>query len=205
MSDGNLKPLDEGSGQPRFLPQAIPEVLLIEPPIRRDERGFFFESYNAGAWKEAGITDAFGQDNHSLSTRGVLRGLHAQLSQPQAKLVRVTEGEIYDVAVDIRAGSASFGNWIAATLSAENFRQLYIPPGFAHGFCVVGDRAQVNYKVSGAWAPGDEITIAWNDPQLAIEWPVSDPVLSEKDRAGELLADLADRLGSQPQAGEEIF
>ena len=207
MSDGNAKPLDEGhredGNQLHFLPQAIPEVILVEPPIRRDERGFFFESYNAEVWKEAGIADAFGQDNHSLSTRGVLRGLHAQVDRPQAKLVRVSEGEIYDVAVDIRPGSETFGKWVAATLSTENFRQLYIPTGFAHGFCVLGDRAKVSYKVSGAWNPDDEITIAWNDPQLAIDWPLSEPILSEKDRAGAMLADLANRLGDRPRAGEE--
>ena len=207
MSDGNAKPLDEGrgedGGQLRFLPQALPEVILIEPPVRRDERGFFFESYNAEAWKEAEIDDSFGQDNHSLSTRGVLRGLHAQAAQPQTKLVRVNEGEIYDVAVDIRPGSGTFGKWVAATLSAENFRQLYIPAGFAHGFCVLGDRAQVSYKVSGAWNPDDEITLAWNDPQLAIDWPLAEPILSEKDRAGVMLTDLSDRLGDRSRAGEE--
>jgi dTDP-4-dehydrorhamnose 3,5-epimerase len=198
MTDGNENNPDEellGSGKlPSFISQAIPDVLLVEPRVQHDERGFFFESYNSAAWKEAGVKDDLAQDNHSFSTGGVLRGLHAQLERPQAKLVRVIEGEIYDVAVDIRPGSPSFGQWVAAVLSAENFRQLYIPPGFAHGFCVQGARAQVAYKVSGSWDPTDEITIAWNDPQLAIDWPVERPVISEKDRRGVSLAEVSDRL-----------
>lgn len=198
MTDGNENNPDEkrpDSGKlPRFISQAIPGVLLIEPRVHRDERGFFFESYNSAAWKDAGIKDDLGQDNHSFSTAGVLRGLHAQVERPQAKLVRVIEGEIYDVAVDIRPGSPSFGKWVAAVLSAENFHQLYIPPGFAHGFCVQSSRAQVIYKVSGSWDPADEITIAWDDPQLAIDWPVEKPVVSEKDRCGVSLAEANDRL-----------
>ncbi len=204
MTDGNKNNPEEerlGSGKPPcFISQAIPGVLLVEPRVHRDERGFFFESYNPAVWKEAGIEDRLDQDNHSFSTAGVLRGLHAQLERPQAKLVRVIEGEIYDVAVDIRPGSPNFGLWVAAVLSAENFRQLYIPPGFAHGFCVQSAQAQVAYKVSGSWDPADEITIAWDDPQLAIDWPVEKPVISEKDRRGVSLAEASARLG--PSDGE---
>lgn len=193
MSEGDTQAGSRGEKETRFIPQALPEVILIEPALWRDERGYFLESYNAEAWQQAGIPE-FIQDNHSSSGRGVLRGLHAQLRQPQGKLVRVIEGEIYDVAVDIRPSSPGFGKWVAVHLSADNFRQLYIPPGFAHGFCVAGDQAQVLYKVTSPYDPADEITIAWNDPQLAIDWPLSDPVLSEKDAAGDTLADLADRL-----------
>lgn len=192
----------EDRGLPRFLPQSIPDVILVEPRVWRDERGFFFESYNAPAWRAAGIKGDLLQDNHSLSTGGVLRGLHAQLTRPQAKLVRVVEGEIYDVAVDIRPGSPTFGNWVAAILSARNAHQLYIPAGFAHGFCVTGDRAQVAYKVSGAWDPADEVTISWNDPQVGIDWPVAEPVLSEKDSAGVSLAEIAGRLSHSSRAEE---
>ena len=193
MSEGDTQTGCGGGKQTQFIPQVLPEVILIEPALWRDERGYFLESYNAGAWKQAGIP-GFIQDNHSSSGRGVLRGLHAQVRQPQGKLVRVIEGEIYDVAVDIRPGSPGFGKWVAVHLSADNFRQLYIPPGFAHGFCVLGDQAQVLYKITSPYAPDDEITIAWNDPQLSIDWPLSDPVLSEKDAAAGTLADLADRL-----------
>ncbi|MEC7922574.1 MAG: dTDP-4-dehydrorhamnose 3,5-epimerase [Planctomycetota bacterium] len=193
MSEGDTQAGSRGEKETRFIPQALPEVILIEPALWRDERGYFLESYNTEAWQQAGIPE-FIQDNHSSSGRGVLRGLHAQLRQPQGKLVRVIEGEIYDVAVDIRPSSPGFGKWVAVHLSADNFRQLYIPPGFAHGFCVAGDQAQVLYKVTSPYDPADEITIAWNDPQLAIDWPLSDPVLSEKDAAGDTLADLADRL-----------
>ena len=193
MSEGDTQTGCGGEKQTQFIPQVLPEVILIEPALWRDERGYFLESYNAGAWKQAGIP-GFIQDNHSSSGRGVLRGLHAQVRQPQGKLVRVIEGEIYDVAVDIRPGSPGFGKWVAVHLSADNFRQLYIPPGFAHGFCVLGDKAQVLYKVTSPYDPADEITIAWNDPQLSIDWPLSDPVLSEKDAAAGTLADLADQL-----------
>ena len=192
----------EDDGLPRFVPQAIPEILLVEPRVWRDERGFFFESYNAATWKDAGIEADLLQDNHSRSTAGVLRGLHAQLERPQAKLVRVIEGEIYDVAVDIRPGSESFGRWVAAVLSADNFRQLYIPAGFAHGFCVLSEAAQVAYKVSGAWDPTDEITLSWNDPQLGIDWPVAEPLLSEKDSRGVSLAEVASRLDAGGADGE---
>ncbi len=193
MSEGDTPAGCGGEKQAQFIPQVLPEVILIEPALWRDERGYFLESYNARAWKQAGIP-GFIQDNHSSSGRGVLRGLHAQVRQPQGKLVRVIEGEIYDVAVDIRPGSPGFGKWVAVHLSADNFRQLYIPPGFAHGFCVLGDQAQVLYKVTSPYDPADEITIAWNDPQLSIDWPVTDPALSEKDAAAGHLADLAGRL-----------
>jgi len=193
MSEGDTQAGCSGEKETRFIPQALPEVILIEPAVWRDERGYFLESYNPGDWQEAGIP-GFIQDNHSSSERGVLRGLHAQIQQPQGKLVRVVEGEIYDVAVDIRRESPGFGKWVAVHLSAENFRQLYIPPGFAHGFCVLGHTAQVLYKVTSPYDPTDEITIAWNDPQLAIDWPVTDPVLSKKDAGAGNLADIAERL-----------
>ena len=193
MSEGDTQAGCSGEKETQFIPQDLPEIILIEPAVWRDERGYFLESYNPEDWQEAGIP-GFIQDNHSSSERGVLRGLHAQVQHPQGKLVRVVEGAIYDVAVDIRRDSPGFGKWVAVHLSAENFRQLYIPPGFAHGFCVLGDTAQVLYKVTSPYNPADEITIAWNDPQLAINWPVTDPVLSEKDAAAGNLADIADRL-----------
>ena len=169
---------------PRFTPQSLPEVILIEPDVHRDARGFFLETWQVERYAAAGIDAPFVQDNHSRSAHGILRGLHAQLSKPQGKLVRCIEGEVYDVAVDIRAGSRTFGQWAAATLSAEQFEQFWIPPGFAHGFCVLSEYAQFEYKCTELYAPDDEITLAWDDPTLAIPWPLTDPVLSEKDRNG---------------------
>jgi dTDP-4-dehydrorhamnose 3,5-epimerase len=164
----------------------LPEVLILEPRFFGDERGFFFESFNARALAEhAGIASAFVQDNHSRSVRNVLRGLHYQIRQPQGKLVRVTAGEIYDVAVDIRRSSPSFGRWTANALSAENRRMLWIPPGFAHGFLVTSEAAEVQYKTTDYWAPQHERCIAWNDRALGIAWPLQgEPVLSAKDREG---------------------
>lgn len=166
----------------RFLATELPGVILIEPDVHKDARGFFLETYHRRKYQEGGIPGDFVQDNHSHSVRGTLRGLHAQRRRPQGKLVRAVEGEIYDVAVDARPGSATFGRWTAATLSAENFRQLYVPPGFLHGFCVLSPTAQVEYKCTDFYEPADEIGVLWNDPELAIPWPVKDPVLSEKDR-----------------------
>lgn len=159
-------------------------VLLLEPKVFRDARGFFLETYNRRAYAELGIDADFVQDNHSSSTYGVLRGLHYQLGRPQAKLVRCIRGEIFDVAVDVRRGSPTFGQWTSASLSAENMRSLFIPEGFAHGFCVVSDSAEVVYKCSDFYAPADERGVLWSDPDLAIEWPLSakDMVLSEKDQ-----------------------
>jgi dTDP-4-dehydrorhamnose 3,5-epimerase len=162
---------------------AIPDVLIIEPDIHRDQRGFFLESYNKRALKErAGIDREFVQDNQSRSGKGVLRGLHYQIRQPQGKLVRVLAGAVYDVAVDIRRSSPSFGRWVAIKLSAESQRLVWIPEGFAHGFLVLSETADLQYKVTDYYAPGCERTIIWNDPDLGIDWPESrGPLLSEKD------------------------
>jgi len=164
---------------------AIPDVLVIEPKVFGDARGFFLESWNQRAFSAAGIRAGFVQDNHSRSARDVLRGLHYQLQEPQGKLVRVIAGEIYDAAVDIRRNSPTFGRWVGLALSAENRRMVWVPPGFAHGFLVVSEAAEVLYKATDYYAPEHERTIAWDDPDLAIEWPLSGPpVLSAKDKAG---------------------
>jgi len=170
----------------KLIPFAIADVLLIEPTVFGDERGFFFESFNEARLAAAlGRSVRFVQDNHSLSMRGVLRGLHYQLRQPQAKLVRVVAGEVFDVAVDLRRSSPTFGRWVGAVLSAENKRQMWIPEGFAHGFSVIGAAAEVLYKASDYWAPEHERCIAWNDPALGIDWMLHGaPILSEKDRRG---------------------
>ena len=167
-------------------PTSLPDVLMIEPKVFGDDRGFFFESFNERAFEAAvGRRVAFVQDNHSKSVRGVLRGLHYQRRHPQGKLVRVTAGEVFDVAVDLRRASPSFGRWTGATLSADNRRQLWIPEGFAHGFVVLSDAAEFLYKTTDYWHPDDERTIAWDDPTLAVEWPLDGaPSLSKKDRAG---------------------
>jgi dTDP-4-dehydrorhamnose 3,5-epimerase len=166
-------------------PTAIPDVLVIEPKVFGDARGFFLESWNQRAFSAAGIRAGFVQDNHSRSARNVLRGLHYQLQQPQGKLVRVIAGEIYDAAVDIRRNSPTFGRWVGLALSAENRRMVWVPPGFAHGFLVVSEAAEVLYKATDYYAPEHERTIAWDDPDLAIEWPLNGPpVLSAKDQAG---------------------
>jgi dTDP-4-dehydrorhamnose 3,5-epimerase len=178
----------------RFTPTAIPDVILVEPRVFQDPRGFFLETYHAGKYADGGIHAAFVQDNHSLSQRGTLRGLHAQLKRPQGKLIRVIEGEIWDVAVDVRVGSPTFGRHVGETLSAENFRQLWVPPGFVHGFCVLSERAQVEYKCTALYDPTDEIAIAWNDPELAIAWPVAEPLLSAKDQKAPRLAEVRERL-----------
>jgi dTDP-4-dehydrorhamnose 3,5-epimerase len=165
---------------------AISEVLVIEPKVFGDDRGYFFESFNERTFAEkTGVSAHFVQDNHSRSARNVLRGLHYQIRQPQGKLVRVTAGEIYDVAVDIRRSSPTFGKWTAAVLSAANRKMCWVPAGFAHGFIVVSDHAEVQYKTTDYWAPQHERCIIWNDRDLAIPWPVkSEPILSQKDRTG---------------------
>ena len=178
----------------KFIRTEIPEVQIIEPDIYRDQRGFFLENWNIEKYSKAGITDAFKQDSHSLSQKGTVRGLHAQLTMAQAKLIRVIEGEIFDVAVDIREGSPTFGKWVGAVLSEENFRQLYIPVGFAHGFAVTSERAQVQYKQSEVYHPEDEIGILWNDPEIGVDWPVSEPILSERDKRHKTLAEMAGSL-----------
>lgn len=157
-------------------------VLLIEPTVYEDERGFFFESYNFRRYAEHGIRTNFVQDNHSRSVKNTLRGLHYQINPGQDKLVRVIVGEVFDVAVDIRFGSPTFGQWVGYYLSAENKLQMYIPVGFAHGFCVVSEVAEFEYKCSDYYSPQDERGIMWNDPDLGIDWPVKNPILSPKDR-----------------------
>lgn len=164
---------------------SLPGVFILEPRVFGDERGFFLESYNELKMAEVGITDRFVQDNHSCSSRNVLRGLHYQVKHPQGKLVRVAEGEILDVAVDLRRRSPTFGKWEAVRLSSENKRMLWIPVGFAHGFRVLSDKAHVLYKATDFYAPEQERTLAWNDPHLKIDWELeSDPIVSAKDQRG---------------------
>jgi dTDP-4-dehydrorhamnose 3,5-epimerase len=178
----------------RFTPTALPDVIVIEPDVYRDARGFFLESYHCEKYRHGGIESRFVQDNHSQSAGGTLRGLHFQTRRPQGKLIRVIEGEIYDVAVDLRRGSPTFGKWVSVTLSANNFKQCYVPPGFAHGFCVVSPSAQVEYKCTDLYDPGDERGLMWNDPALGIAWPIDQPVLSDRDRRHPPLADLLETL-----------
>jgi len=175
-------------------PTRIPEVLLIEPDVFGDQRGFFLESWHQQKYAAQGFDVDFVQDNHSRSTHGVLRGLHYQLQQPQGKLVRVVTGAVFDVAVDIRRGSPTFGQWVGAELSADNHHQLYIPPGFAHGFCVLSETADFLYKCTTFYAPQDEHGILWNDPAIGIEWPGRDFMVSEKDAANSRLDDMSDQL-----------
>jgi len=165
----------------------LPGVLILEPRVFGDERGFFMESYNAGRYAGAGLPERFVQDNLSFSRRGVLRGLHFQNPQPQGKLVSVLQGEVFDVAVDIRVGSPNFGRWTGVTLSAENKRQFYVPPDFAHGFVVTSDVALFFYKCTDYYAPHSEGSVLWNDPGIGIEWPIEAPTLSEKDRSAPTL------------------
>jgi len=169
---------------------ALPDVLLVEPKVFGDARGFFLESWNAKAFAEAGIPAAFVQDNHSRSPRGVLRGLHYQIRQPQGKLVRVVAGEVFDVAVDLRRASPTFGRWAGERLSADNKRMLWIPPGFAHGFLVLSESADFLYKTTDYYAPEHERVLAWNDADLGIKWPLAGtPTLAARDAAGARLRD----------------
>jgi dTDP-4-dehydrorhamnose 3,5-epimerase len=168
-----------------FTHLAIPDVILIEPAIFRDERGFFMESYKYSDFVAFGIKEHFVQDNHSRSVKGVLRGLHYQKHpKAQGKLVRVVVGEVFDVGVDIRLGSPTYGKWVGEVLSAENKRMLYIPPGFAHGFCVLSDVADVLYKTTEEYAPEYDAGIIWNDPEIGIQWPIEHPILSENHDRG---------------------
>jgi len=169
----------------------IPEVLLIKPRIFSDNRGHFFESYHVGRYLENGIPARFVQDNISRSKHNVVRGLHYQIGRPQGKLVMVVEGRIFDVAVDIRRGSPTFGRWVGVELSSENCLQIYIPEGFAHGFCTLSETAAVFYKCTEYYAPAEERTIRWDDPALSIAWPVSEPILSEKDRGAPTLSSMS--------------
>jgi dTDP-4-dehydrorhamnose 3,5-epimerase len=175
----------------KVTPTAMPEVLVLEPRVFGDDRGFFYESFNARTFEQlTGLRVNFVQDNHTRSARGVLRGLHYQIRQPQGKLVRVSSGAIFDVVVDMRRSSPFFGRWVGVELSAENHHQLWIPPGFAHGFVVTSDSAEVLYKNTDYWAPEHERSVLWNDPALAIDWPLDGaPILSSKDSQGKLLAD----------------
>jgi dTDP-4-dehydrorhamnose 3,5-epimerase len=175
----------------KFIPTPLPDVLLIEPKIFQDERGFFLESYQKRNFSEAGIPFDFVQDNHSKSSQGVLRGLHYQIKQPQGKLLRVVMGEIFDVALDIRRHSPTFGKWFGTYLSAENKQMLWIPPGFAHGFYVTSPQAELLYKATDYYAPQWERSIAWNDPAINIQWPLQEkaPILSSRDEAGSPLAE----------------
>ncbi|MDB5823279.1 MAG: rmlC [Herminiimonas sp.] len=170
---------------------AISDLIILEPKVFGDERGFFYESFNARRFAElTGVTARFVQDNHSKSSRGVLRGLHYQIKQPQGKLVRVVAGEVFDVAVDIRRSSVTFGKWFGVRLSAENRRQVWIPPGFAHGFVVLSASAEFLYKTTDYWAPEHERSILWKDPAIGIDWPLpGQPTLSDKDNLGKLMID----------------
>jgi dTDP-4-dehydrorhamnose 3,5-epimerase len=174
----------------RVIPTELPDVVVVEPTVFSDARGLFLETYNAETYEQAGLPAMMVQDNLSWSRAGVLRGLHYQHPCPQGKLVQVLDGEVFDVAVDIRAGSPTFGRWSGVTLSSTNRRQVYIPEGFAHGFCVTSDHALVSYKCTEVYRPSCDAGIAWNDPQIGIKWPVKTPVLSAKDQASPRLADV---------------
>jgi dTDP-4-dehydrorhamnose 3,5-epimerase len=175
----------------KVTPTAIPDVLVLEPKVFGDERGFFLEPYNKRAFREAtGLDVEFVQDNHSRSKRGVLRGLHYQIRQPQGKLIRVVAGRIFDVAVDLRRSSATFGKWVGMDLDAQSMRMMWIPAGFAHGFMVLSDMVDMLYKATDYYAPQHERTLRWDDPRLGIAWPLAgEPILSDKDRRGAALAD----------------
>lgn len=172
----------------------LPGVLVIEPDVFRDARGFFLETYSASRYAAHGVRGVFVQDNHSRSSRHTVRGLHMQVAHPQGKLVRAVSGEMLDVAVDVRVGSPTFARWCAVRLSGENFRQLFVPPGFAHGFLVLSDTVDVEYKCTDLYHPEDELTIRWNDPQIGVEWAVAAPVLSKRDAEAPLLGEVLDRL-----------
>ncbi len=169
----------------------IPDVLILEPKVFGDARGFFFESFNARDFAQAtGLNVDFVQDNHSKSAQGVLRGLHYQIQHPQGKLVRVVQGEVFDVAVDLRQSSATFGRWVGVHLSADNHRQLWVPPGFAHGFVVTSESAEFLYKTTDYWYPEHERSLLWSDPAVGVQWPLQgQPLLAAKDQAGALLKD----------------
>lgn len=172
-------------------PTAIPEVLVLTPKVFGDARGFFFESFNARDFAEStGVNAEFVQDNHSKSSQGVLRGLHYQIQNPQGKLVRVVNGAVFDVAVDMRKSSPTFGQWVGEVLSAENHKQLWVPPGFAHGFVVLSESAEFLYKTTDYWYPAHERSLLWNDPTVGIQWPIDfEPQLAAKDAVGKLLGD----------------
>ncbi len=178
----------------KFLSTQLPGVLIVEPDVFRDQRGWFLETYHFRKYQEGGNPLPFVQDNHSSSIRGTLRGLHCQLTCPQGKLVRVVRGEIYDVAVDIQRGSPTFGSWVGVHLSGQDFKQIYLPPNFAHGFCALSEVAEVEYKCTDVYAPGGEVTIRWDEPRIGIQWPIDNPILSSKDAAGKSLDEVWDQL-----------
>ncbi len=176
-----------------FSETALPGVVLVQPTVHRDARGFFLETYHERRYRESGISGPFVQDNQSRSEKGTLRGLHGQLRQPQAKLVRAVIGEIFDVAVDVRLGSPTFGKWSGAHLTGDNFHQLYVPEGFVHGFCVLSETALVEYKCSRLYAPDDEYVVRWDDPEIGIDWPITAPRLGARDANAPCLAELRDQ------------
>jgi dTDP-4-dehydrorhamnose 3,5-epimerase len=179
---------------PRFVETVIPGVVVVEPQVYRDDRGFLLESFQIEKYRAGGIDAAFVQDNHSYSKRGTLRGLHAQNPNAQGKLLRVIDGEIFDVVVDARRGSPVYGRHFAIVLSADNFKQIYVPPGLLHGFVVTSDAAQVEYKCTAFYRPDAEFSVAWNDPDLRIPWPIDEPILSPKDAAAPRLREVQGRL-----------
>ncbi|MCK4911728.1 MAG: dTDP-4-dehydrorhamnose 3,5-epimerase [Thermodesulfovibrionales bacterium] len=174
----------------KFTDTVLPGVVVVEPEVHGDSRGFFLETFHSEKYREAGITLPFVQDNHSRSVKGILRGLHYQISKPQGKLIYMVSGEIFDVAVDIRKGSPTFMGWFGTTLSAENKKQMYVPPGFAHGFCVLSETADVIYKCTDLYYPDLDRSIAWDDPDIGIKWPVDSPLLSPKDSSASRLKDV---------------
>jgi len=174
----------------QFERTSIPEVILCKPDVFRDERGFFMETYHADKYREGGVDCIFVQDNRSLSARNVLRGLHFQMRRPQTKLIACLHGEIFDVAVDIRRSSATFGHWVGGLLSEENAHQMFIPGGFAHGFCVLSESAEIMYKCSDFYDPLDDCGLIWNDPEVGVDWPCSSPVLSDKDKKQPFLSEI---------------
>jgi dTDP-4-dehydrorhamnose 3,5-epimerase len=179
---------------PRRIDTELPDIALIEPEVHGDERGFMVETFRADAWRELGVDTDFVQENHSRSGANILRGIHFQTSPGQAKLVRCSRGRIWDVVVDLRRDSPTYRRWEGHVLDDETHRQLYVPVGFGHGFCVLSEDADVTYKLSSYYDPATEAGIAWDDPDVAIEWPVADPVLSERDRNAPRLSDVADEL-----------
>jgi dTDP-4-dehydrorhamnose 3,5-epimerase len=186
----------------RVIQTDLPGVLIVEPTVHRDDRGFFLETFHEDRYRSLGIVGPFRQDNHSRSVANTIRGLHLQVERPQGKLVRVISGTVWDVAVDVRRGSPTFGRWAAVTLSSDDFRQCYIPPGFAHGFAVLSPVADVEYKCTDIYDPAAEVGIRWNDPQLGISWPVEQPLLSPRDRSHPTLAE-APRLPRYQPAGTQ--
>ena len=178
----------------KFIATELAGVTVVEPDVFRDERGFFLESWRADKYAAGGIDVTFVQNNHSRSARGTVRGLHAQRAHPQGKLVRVLAGAVLDVVVDIRRGSPTWLKWIAVELTAENFRQIYVPGGYAHGICVISEMADLEYQCTDFYDPGDELRIKWNDSQIGVDWPVAEPILSDKDRDAATLAEQMDQL-----------